>query len=120
MKIRIKGASVRLRLTQTDVRTFATAGQCLESTPLLGGTFTYSLDRGTTYAAQLNHAHIAVEVPADEAEAWTSTDQVGLQHTLELPDGTEVKLLIEKDFACLAPDRDEDESDMFPNPNPHC
>jgi hypothetical protein len=120
MKIRIKGASVRLRLTQTDVSEFDSSGICTEATPLIGGTFHYHLKRGQAYAATLDGGSITVEIPAEEARAWAQSDQVGLSSKLTLPHGEEVALLIEKDFACLAPDRDEDESDMFPNPNSHC
>ncbi|MGH8167708.1 MAG: DUF7009 family protein [Woeseiaceae bacterium] len=31
-------------------------------------------------------------------------------------DGDELSILVEKDFACLAPREGEDDSDKFPNP----
>lgn len=120
MKLRIKGPSVRLRLSQTEVRTLAATSRCAEATPLPGGTFTYTLQTGPAYAAHLDGSTLTVQVPEAVATAWAESDQVSLSSTLVLEDDTEVKLLIEKDFQCLAPDRDEDESDLFPNPNPHC
>ena len=120
MKLRIKGPSVRLRLSQTEVRTLAATGRCAEATPLPGGTLTYALETGPAYAAHLDGSTLTVQVPEAAAAEWAATDQISLSSTLVLEDGTEVKLLIEKDFQCLAPDRDEDESDLFPNPNPHC
>ena len=120
MKLRIKGPSVRLRLSQTEVRTLATTGRCAEATPLPGATLTYALQTGPDYAAHLDGSTLTVQVPEATAAEWAASDQVSLSSALVLEDGTDVKLLIEKDFQCLAPDRDEDESDLFPNPNPHC
>ena len=34
-----------------------------------------------------------------------------------LDDGEKLSILIEKDFACLAPRAGEDEADMYPHPN---
>ena len=34
-----------------------------------------------------------------------------------LDDGAKLAILVEKDFACLAPREGEDESDMFPHPD---
>lgn len=120
MKIRIKGPSIRLRLSQTDVRTFAATGQCAEETPLPGGPLRYALLRGAGYAADFDGRTVSVTVPEAEGERWARSEEVGLACTLTLADGTELALLVEKDFACLSPNRDEDESDLFPNPNPHC
>lgn len=120
MKIRIKGPSVRLRLTQTEVRTFASTGVCVETTPLPGGLFRYALRTGTDFQAHFDGSELAVFVPQELAEHWANSEEVGMSHVIQLAGGGEVKLLVEKDFACLDPNRDEDESDMFPNPNPHC
>ncbi len=34
----------------------------------------------------------------------------------DVDDGDSLKILVEKDFACLAPREGEDESDMYPHP----
>jgi len=33
-----------------------------------------------------------------------------------LDEGDQLSILVEKDFACLAPREGEDETDMYPNP----
>ena len=45
-----------------------------------------------------------------------STEQVAIAGEQRLDDGALLTLLVEKDFACLAPRPGEDESDMFPHP----
>ena len=49
--------------------------------------------------------------------AWASSSQVSMSGSLQLDDGQTLELLVEKDFACLAPREGEDESDMFPHPS---
>ena len=68
-----------------------------------------------TLAAFYSENQITVRVPESTALAWASTNQVSIKSEQRLDDGTELSILVEKDFACLAP-RDEDESDMFPHP----
>ncbi|MGA2851774.1 MAG: hypothetical protein ABSE46_22450 [Terracidiphilus sp.] len=59
---------------------------------------------------------MAILIPADHANAWGTTDQVGIAEDISLGNLGSLALLIEKDFACL--DRsDEDNQDTFPNPN---
>ena len=49
--------------------------------------------------------------------AWATTDQVSMQGKQVLDDGSKLQILVEKDFACLAPRDDEDGFDMFPHPD---
>jgi hypothetical protein len=59
---------------------------------------------------------VAVLIPAEQANAWGATDQVGIAEDISLGSFGSLALLIEKDFACL--DRsEEDNEDTFPNPN---
>ena len=51
-------------------------------------------------------------VPIEIANQWTDSEEISLEGN----DG-ELRLLIEKDFVCLKPRKDEDESDNFPHPN---
>jgi hypothetical protein len=60
-----------------------------------------------------------VAVPEWQAQQWTDSDEVGFQHIQLLPDGTELFLLVEKDFVCLD-NTFEDQSDNYANPNAVC
>lgn len=122
MKIRIKGNSIRLRLTQTEVANFANNGYLEEHTEFGNATFTYALANDAevlNLSAKMEGAKITMQVPPDLAKNWTSTNEVGFQHKLSLNNGKELFLLVEKDFVCLD-NTFEDQSDNYPNPNAHC
>lgn len=122
MKLRIKGASIRLRLTRSEVAGFATTGTWSEETPMPGGRLRYVLQRDDSAAAM--HAAwsadgtLTVFVPAAQAAMWTSSEEVTLRGEVHLADGTMTKLLVEKDFACKD-NTEEDQTDNYPHPNPH-
>lgn len=122
MKIRIKGNSIRLRLTQTEVANFANNGYLEEHTEFGNATFTYALANDAevlNLSAKMEGAKITMQVPPALAKNWTSTNEVGFQHKLTLSNGKELFLLVEKDFVCLD-NTFEDQSDNYPNPNAHC
>ena len=50
------------------------------------------------------------------APEWVDSDEVSISSEQQLDQGGLLKILVEKDFACLAPREGEDESDMFPHP----
>jgi hypothetical protein len=49
--------------------------------------------------------------------AWAASEQVSIEGEQTLDDGEKLSILVEKDFACLAPRPGEDESDMYANPD---
>lgn len=122
MKLRIKGASIRLRLTRSEVAGFGETGVWAEETPMPGGRLRYMLQRDE--AAEAMHAAwsadgtLTVFVPAAMAAMWTTTEEVTLRGEVSLTDGTLTKLLVEKDFACKD-NTEEDQTDNYPHPNPH-
>lgn len=59
---------------------------------------------------------ILVELPAAQVKAWLAPDQVGIETEQNLGDGAALRILVEKDFTCLAPREGEEDSDTFPNP----
>mgnify|MGYP001125154447 FL=1 len=122
MKIRIKGNSLRLRLTKTEVANFKEQGNIAEKTHVLGGVFEYYLKRNpavSSLEASWTGNGFEISVPIEQANQWTDSDEVGFQHIQVLPDGTELFLLVEKDFVCLD-NTFEDQSDNYPNPNAVC
>lgn len=123
MKIRIRGNSVRYRLSKTDIAQFGKNGYLEESTRFPGNAvFRYQLERSKTadtLQAGFTGTGITVYVPEKIAEEWVQTERVGFDQLLPLENGTELYLLIEKDFACLD-HTTEDQSDNYPNPNRAC
>ncbi len=122
MKIRIKGNSVRYRLTRSEVETFSRTGYLEESTAFPNGKLIYALKaaKGQDHlSADFTSSAITLFFPDSEKEVWFNSERVGYNDNMLLPDGSKLSLLIEKDFVCL--DKvDEDQSDNYPNPNAVC
>jgi hypothetical protein len=122
MKLRIRGNSIRLRLTQSEVEHFAERGlieEAVEFGTLKNQRFIYALIISTEIEvprAVLENNRISVLVPKSEAAQWTSTNQVGISAEQHLAEDKTLRILIEKDFACLEERPGEDESDAFPHP----
>jgi Family of unknown function (DUF7009) len=120
MKLRIKGSSLRLRLTQGEVRQLETEGEVSEQVQFgAGAKLTYRLAtdaKSSAISAGYGDNVINIRVPQNVARTWASTDQVTLSHTEPVPDG-DLRIVIEKDWNCLAPRSEEDESDNFPHPD---
>ncbi|HEY9533907.1 MAG TPA: hypothetical protein VIQ77_05195 [Mucilaginibacter sp.] len=112
MKIRIKGNSIRYRLTKTDVDQFNKAYYLAESTNFGSTQLIYALEAKEQDAVTTSFIDnkITVTVPIAKAVELAKTDTVGFDGK----DG-ELYLLIEKDFKCLD-DVAEDQSDNYPNP----
>ncbi len=123
MKIRIKGNSIRYRLTKTEIANFGNDGFIEEKTAFPdGSSFSYRLERTTgidNLEASYSGNRICIFVPEGIAGEWTTTDVVGFDHSVKMAEGKELFLLIEKDFVCLD-HTFEDQSDNFPNPNKTC
>lgn len=122
MKVRIKGDTLRLRVSRSEV-TQLLAGNHLEETihftPEACAKFTYVLLQDASVSmptVQYTENRVAILLPADQTNEWGFTDQVGIAEDISLGQLGALALLIEKDFACL--DRsDEDNQDTFANPN---
>jgi hypothetical protein len=67
--------------------------------------------------AFMSDGAISVRLPEATVVEWANTEQVSIGGEQPLDDGESLTILVEKDFACLAPREGEDESDMFPHPN---
>ncbi len=113
MKLRIRGSSIRLRLTQPEIATLRERGSVEETVRFSPSSrLVYAIERGSdALGASFEDGRIVVRVPDALAFDLCDTDRVGI-------DGIhgELRILIEKDWQCLAPSRDEDESDAFPHP----
>ena len=122
MKIRIKDNSVRLRLQRSEVAIFRETGRVQKQTVFPGSELKYMLVGSSGHqqlAAEFSNNSITVFVPEAMAEKWTATDEIGMEHNMELPNGDKLFLLVEKDFQCLDHTR-EDQSDMYINPSKTC
>ena len=118
MKIRIKGNSVRYRLTKTEVDSFCKTGRVAEYTHFPKGKFTYVLqaEEGLEkLEATFGAGTITLFLPQSKRRDWAASETVGFSDTVLLESGQELFLLVEKDFVCLD-ETIEDQSDNYPNP----
>ena len=62
---------------------------------------------------------VHVDIPESWTRAWADDERVGFEAEQAL-DGEmgALRILVEKDFRCLAPREGEDDSDAYPNPSP--
>lgn len=123
MKIRIKGNSIRLRLTKTDIRNLKETGKVEEKT-VLGPNqiFSYSLFRkedAEEISSTFENGTITVNLPKKESDTLTETDEITVKGYQKNGKEGDLFLLIEKDLQCLD-DTFEDQSDMYENPKTHC
>ncbi len=121
MKLRIRDNSVRIRLTRTEVDSLRAQGVVSATTGFPGGReFQYRVESSPAIvnpAAFFSDNTISVRLPETAVLAWATTEQVSLPGEQVLDDGAKLTILVEKDFACLAPREGEDESDMYPHPD---
>ena len=121
MKLRIRGNTLRLRLSRNEVDSVAQGKEVVESTSFPGGGKLQYLLKQTpsdTTVVKTNEGDdscINVLVDENRAKQWAKSEEVGLFGAKPLVLGS-LELLIEKDFACLNPRDTGDDSDSFPNP----
>ncbi|QKJ30109.1 hypothetical protein HQ865_10170 [Mucilaginibacter mali] len=112
MKIRIKGNSIRYRLTRSEVERFGIDGMIKEATHFGNKVLSYVLQKtdAENITASFEDDTITLLMPQNMATEWTLSDRVGFENV-----SGELSLFIEKDFQCLD-NVAEDQSDNYPNP----
>jgi len=117
MKIRIKGNTVRLRLTKSEVDYFRMTGLIEERTEFGNNSFAYALQSTQTpeLKAEFSDGAIRVLMPEKMADEWTATNAVGFNSEMDIGNKKKLYILVEKDFKCLD-ETVEDQSDNYENP----
>lgn len=120
MKLRILDNSIRLRLTRAEVATASSVGIVRARVSVPGGNgLDYVLESSAATnspSARFSDAALTVMLPESEVLRWASSEQVSIEADETLDNGDSLKILVEKDFACLAPRAGEDDRDMYPHP----
>jgi hypothetical protein len=101
MKLRLSPNTIRLRLTEPEVKTLVQTGT-LEERVRFGETdeLVYSLSAGPESAEARvvqTGSRIAVVIPADRVEAWARSGEVGI-HASRSTDGETLEIVIERDL----------------------
>lgn len=122
MKLRIKGQSIRLRVSRSELARILDKGsveETIQFTPAPESKFTYALgsaDQATPIKVQYEPQSLTITLSRDQVLGWGAENEVGIYSTLDLGVAGALEVVIEKDFACL--DRsDEENEDTFANPH---
>ena len=122
MKLRIKGNSLRLRLSKTEVEKLAVANYLEELTSFGNNTFVYALqikDHGDELSADFDGSKITVFIPEVLIKDWAVNNVVGFNATMKVSDAEYLSILVEKDFKCID-EATGDQQDNYENPNKTC
>ncbi len=122
MKIRMKGNSIRLRLSKTDLRTLEENLIVEEQTNFGSNALKYQLIPSSNHEnldAEFNNAIIQIFIPETFSKIWNNNEIVSLVSQKELGNDEPLHILVEKDFQCLDKTT-EDQTDFFINPNTSC
>jgi hypothetical protein len=117
MKLRLKGNTIRLRLSKSEVEALAANETVQEETQIGDTSFVYQLKKEATgeLKAQLKNHVLAVSIPHDFANDWPLNNTVGIDN--KQVDGSipSLYIVIEKDFKCID-NTEEDQADNYDNP----
>ncbi|WP_184541769.1 DUF7009 family protein [Mucilaginibacter sp. FT3.2] len=112
MKIRIRGNSLRYRLTKSDVAQLTKEGHLQEEVDFGSQQLYYALQLvdEDKISATFRESTIILFVPKFVIQEFADTDKIGFEGK-----HGNLSLLVEKDFTCLD-NVVEDQSDNYPNP----
>lgn len=122
MKLRIRGNSIRLRLTKGEVARFGETGEIKETVEfglrenerLIYALISSEIVNSSTAVFENNQ--LSVFLPKSEAENWTRANEVGIYAEHFFGNDKFLRITVEKDFACLEERPGEDDADAFPHP----
>ncbi|MBV1857431.1 MAG: hypothetical protein KUG77_03395 [Nannocystaceae bacterium] len=124
MKLRILGDSLRLRLSQSEVKQFGDTARVEQSIRFgPGSVMTYAIEHSDAVNklyASFADSTLTVRMPSSIAQAWVRTDEVSLRGEQPLDGDEPLSLLIEKDFKCAIPRPGEEDYDGFEHPTGGC
>jgi hypothetical protein len=122
MKLRIRGNSLRIRLSKTEVDELASGSSLTEYTNFGSSTFSYKVQavgNGDALTATYEKNMVTLNVPTALLADWPTNSVVGFESMMPLGDSKHLHLLLEKDFKCIDKTM-EDQSDFFENPAKTC
>jgi len=119
MKLRIRGNSIRIRVSKPELTQIAAAGLAedrIQFGPASELRYRVDVKASGALEVELQGSLLRVIVPKKEVERWLAPEQVSIEGRQAIGDGTHLRILVEKDYTCLAPRGDEDDTELFANP----
>jgi len=126
MKLRLRGNTLRLRLTRSEVERAARGEPVREQVDLPGRALAYELCSTDAQSVEARFDTtrevfvVRVSVPRATVHAWANSETVGIAAT-----SGQLSVLVEKDWQCLTADNSgdghgrhpDDDRDTFPHPS---
>ena len=119
MKLRIRGNTVRLRVSKAELATIAATGAAEDAVRFAGDVgmrYGLQVTAAGAVAAEFGGNVLRVLVPKASVEVWLRPDEVAIEGEQAIGHGEVLRILVEKDYTCLAPRSGEDDSELFANP----
>lgn len=122
MKIRIKGNTLRFRLTKSEVNLLAKSGYIEEKTAFESSTLKYIVTGtdASKMSVDFVNGNITLLVPQNLLQQWAHNNTVSLDQNMQVNNKAQLYILLEKDFKCIDASPAEDQSDYFENPAKSC
>jgi hypothetical protein len=122
MKLRLKGNSIRVRLDRRDIERLIDKGRVDDAVRFGPGlAFSYVVEMGPAPRgrpkADYTEGRLTIRIDPDDAAEWLAGDRVGFDHLQDVEGGV-VRVLLEKDFACIDRPAGEEADDAYAFPNP--
>lgn len=119
MKLRIRGNTLRLRVSKSELATVLKRGSVQDAIRFGPRTrLVYRLEAaaGNRFGAELAGDSIVVRAPRAAVVKWGRDEEVSMRGKQKIGRGATLAILIEKDFECLKPRAGDDATDLFVNP----
>src|SRR5271155_5926405 len=107
MKLRIKGNSLRLRVSRSELARFQAEGRIEETIHFSAApeaTLTYALEssfRPSPVTVRYGTREVTVILSKDRTRIWSDQSEVGVYTTVDIGPAGSLEVAVEKDFACL-------------------
>ena len=119
MKIRIRDNSLRVRMDRREIEQLAGQGRVEAQCEFGLAALRYTVagrEQLVPLAAEFSDAEIRIYVNTFDAADLAGTERVGLETQQPIGDGRSLRLVLEKDFQCLADRPEEDDTHAYDNP----
>jgi hypothetical protein len=119
MKLRVSDNTVRVRISQSELaelKAFIPVRLKVDFPVKAQLSCQLIPSKVDTLGCTFSSSTISIFIPESTIATWNSSTFVKLERTLDLENGKELFILVEKDFKRLSNREKEDESDLFTNP----
>jgi hypothetical protein len=122
MRLRLRGNSIRVQLDRRDIERLIDEGLVDDAVRFGPGlAFSYAVGAGPTPRERprvsYTDGRLAIQIDRVDVEQWLWGDRVGFDHEQPV-EGSVVRVLLEKDFACIDRPLGEEADDAYAFPNP--